>query len=132
MVSNSVAVQGRQQATCLSDGLKAFLLTWLTAAVLSLGIGATVAGAAAAILGVTAGGLGIAYESCQRVEANLAADLGLSATMLRGTDPATLPDRVVAQQAAGALNLIAANRANDRIAAYSGCRQSLLAPNSVR
>ena len=132
MLSQSAAMRGHQRTIRAADGLKSFLLNGLVAAVLALGIGLTIAGATAAVLGLTAGGLGAASASCQRVEINLAGDLGLSAPTLRLAGPATLAARVAAQRDAGALTPIAADRAADRVEAYVGCRSLLLHPASAR
>ncbi len=57
-------------------GLKALLIGGLLAATLTMSAGLAVVGTAAAAAGITIGGMGVAYGACQRVETDLATDLG--------------------------------------------------------
>ena len=132
MLSQGVAIPGHQRTTRPASGLKAFLLTCLTAAVLLLGTDLAIAGAVTAVLGVAAGGFGVAYDSCQRVETHLADDLGLDSDALRAADRAALTNRVAARRDAGTLTAFTGNRASERVNAYIGCRPLFLNPAPAR
>lgn len=106
-----------------SARVRASIAAALVAASLSLGIGLAVLGAFAATASVAAGGLGLAYGACQRIEADLALDLGLSTEALRAAEVRGLPDLVGARHAAGNLTTIEARHATDGTAAYANCRQ---------
>ena len=101
-------------------GLKALLIGGLIAATLTMSAGVAVVGTAAAAAGAAVGGLGVAYGACQRVETDLAADLGVSVATLRATDPAAVPAQLAARGTA--LTTTQARHAADRAEAYSGCR----------
>jgi hypothetical protein len=72
---------------------------------------------------VAAGGLGMAYSACQRIELDLASDLGLSIEALKATEPTELSDLVGVRHMAGALTTIETRHATDSTAAYANCRQ---------
>jgi hypothetical protein len=102
-------------------GVKTLLVGGLLAAMLTLSAGLAVFGTATAAAGVAIGGAGVAYGACQRVETNLAADLGVSVATLRATDPADVPAQLTARN--GALTPQQARQAADRAEAYAGCRE---------
>ena len=106
-----------------SARVRASITAAIVAAALSLGIGLAVMGALAATASVAAGGLGLAYGACQRIEVDLASDLGLSVAALKATELQELSDLVGVRHTAGALTTIEARHAADGTAAYANCRQ---------
>ena len=106
-----------------SAGVRASIAAAIVAAALSLGIGLAVMGALAATATVAAGGLGMAYSACQRIEVDLASDLGLSVAGLQATDLKELSDLVGVRHPAGTLTTLEAQHATDGTAAYANCRQ---------
>lgn len=104
--------------------LRSVLAAGLVAATISLGAGVAMFGALTAAVTVAAGGLGVAYDACQRVETNLAADLGMSASALRLATPAEIRGRIVAREGAGPLPASVARRTAQRATAYDSCRQT--------
>jgi hypothetical protein len=106
-----------------SARVRASIAAALVAAALSLGIGLAVLGALVATASVAAGGLGMAYSACQRIEVDLASDLGLSVAALKSTNSAELSNLVGVRHTAGALTTIETRHATDSTAAYANCRQ---------
>ncbi|MFN8516685.1 MAG: hypothetical protein U0841_29735, partial [Chloroflexia bacterium] len=121
-------MQGKQMVTCgqrqnggNGRGLKTLLVSGLIALSLTLSTGLAVVGTAAAAAGIAVGGAGVAYGACQRVETDLATDLGVSVATLRATEPAQVSAQVAAR--GGSLTATQAKHAADRAEAYSGCRE---------
>ena len=104
--------------------LRSVLAAGLVAVTISLGTGVAMFGALTAAVTVAAGGLGVAHDACQRVETNLAADLGMGASTLRRATPAEIQERLVAREEAGLLSASAARRTAQRATAYDSCRQT--------
>jgi len=121
MQGNEMATGAQRQNGGTGRGLKTLLIGGMIAMTLTMSAGLAVVGTAAAAAGIAVGGAGVAYGACQRVETDLAADLGVSVTTLRATDPAQVPAQVAARR--GALTTTQAQHAADRAEAYSGCRE---------
>ena len=120
MDTNTTMSTTTQNKSNNGQGLKTLLIGGLIAATLTMSAGLAVVGTVAATAGVAVGGLGVAYGACQRVETDLAGDLGVSVATLRATDPAAVPAQLAARGAA--LTTTQAKHAADRAEAYSGCR----------
>jgi hypothetical protein len=121
MQGNELANGAQRHTGGTGRGLKALRIGGLLAATLTLSAGLAVVGTAAAAAGVAVGGIGVAYGACQHVEADLAADLGVSVAALRATDPAAVPAQLAAR--VGVLTPMQAQDAADRAEAYNGCRE---------
>ncbi len=106
-----------------SARVRASIAAVIVAAALSLGIGLAVLGALVASASVAAGGLGMANSACQRIEIDLATDLGLSVEALKATEPKELSDLIGVRHAAGALTTIEARHVTDSTVTYANCRQ---------
>lgn len=112
---------GQQSQGGNGRGLKTLLVGGLIALSLTMSAGLAVVGTAAAAAGIAVGGAGVAYGACQRVETDLATDLGVSVATLRATDPAQVSAQVATR--GGSLTATQAKHAADRAEAYSGCRE---------
>ncbi len=123
METNTTANRSQQHNPSNGRGLRTLLIGGMIAATLTMSAGLAVVGTAAAATGAVVGGLGVAYGACQRVEIDLATDLGVSVATLRATDPASVPAQLAARGAA--LTTAQTQHAADRAEAYSGCRQVL-------
>jgi hypothetical protein len=121
MQGNTMANGAQRHTGGSGRGLKALLIGGLLAATFTMSAGLAVFGTATVAAGVAIGGAGVAYGACQRVETDLAADLGVSVATLRATDPADVPAQLTAR--GGALTATQAQDAADRAEAYSGCRE---------
>lgn len=129
MQSNDLAHGTQRHNGGLGQGLKALLIGGMLAMTLTLSAGLALFGTAVAVAGVAIGGVGVAYGACQRVETDLAADLGVSVATLRAADPADLPAQLTARGAA--LTTTQARHAADRTEAYAGCREVLADVNAA-
>lgn len=104
------------------DKVKGAALSVLVSLILSLSAGIGVVGVLFTASGAAVAGAGVAYGSCQQIEADLATALDLDVTALRATDPATLTARLTERQARGLLTAREATRAEGCATTYADCR----------
>jgi hypothetical protein len=125
MDGNQMVHGTQRQSGGNGRGLKALLIGGLLAATLTMSAGLAVVGTAAAAAGIAVGGMGVAYGACQRVETDLAVDLGVSVATLRATDPSSVATQLTAKGGTLATN------AADRAGAYGDCREIFAEVNAA-